>query len=289
MEKAQVWWWEINQLLLYNVSLNVNCYRSSMHVMSIRQGLRCHRPVELLWTLLHLDLKRSKLCVHQIWNGQIRWESHSLHPTQILQIWFVFVFYSKFKGIVSDSHNIFIWYESEDINKKRLFPKFQLIKISHLHSMHDYTGEWWNSIKISQKTGWFDCFCLRPRCACSLFTLLDTPVDYMHWHCSIYCHVKLILVDENLCENCFYFTMKWLLLNSFGEMCFLEESYKNKWTKFKFWNFWECPLYEIWAYLFKVTTFKIPDSTFSSFDIQVYMTPMLLTSASVPYLCTHAY
>ena len=37
-----------------------------------------------------------------------------------------------------------------------------------------------------------------------------------------------ILVNENLCENCFYFTMKRFLLNSFWEMCFLEESYKNK-------------------------------------------------------------
>ena len=27
-------------------------------------------------------------------------------------------------------------------------------------------------------------------------------------------------------------------------MCFLQESYK----KFKFWNFWERPLYEIWEY-----------------------------------------
>ena len=33
-------------------------------------------------------------------------------------------------------------------------------------------------------------------------------------------------------------------------MCFLQESYK--WMeKFKFWNFWECPLYEIWEYASK--------------------------------------
>ena len=31
------------------------------------------------------------------------------------------------KGIVTDSNNIFLWHESEDINKKSLFPKFQLI------------------------------------------------------------------------------------------------------------------------------------------------------------------
>ena len=33
------------------------------------------------------------------------------------------------KGIFSDCNNIFLWYESEDINKKSLFPKFQLIPI----------------------------------------------------------------------------------------------------------------------------------------------------------------
>ena len=36
------------------------------------------------------------------------------------------------KGIFSDSNNIFLWYESDDINKKKsLFPKFQLIPILH--------------------------------------------------------------------------------------------------------------------------------------------------------------
>ena len=33
------------------------------------------------------------------------------------------------KGIFSDSNNIFLWHKSEDINKKKLFPKFQLILI----------------------------------------------------------------------------------------------------------------------------------------------------------------
>ena len=36
------------------------------------------------------------------------------------------------KGIVSDFNNIFLWHKSEDINKKRLFPKFQLIPILRL-------------------------------------------------------------------------------------------------------------------------------------------------------------
>ena len=33
------------------------------------------------------------------------------------------------KGIFRDSNNIFLWHKSEDINKKWLFPKFQLILI----------------------------------------------------------------------------------------------------------------------------------------------------------------
>ena len=33
------------------------------------------------------------------------------------------------KGIVSDSNNIILCHKSEDINKKRLFPKFQIISI----------------------------------------------------------------------------------------------------------------------------------------------------------------
>ena len=42
------------------------------------------------------------------------------------------------KGIFSDSNNIFLLYESEDINKKSLFPKFQLIPILRFQVMHDY-------------------------------------------------------------------------------------------------------------------------------------------------------
>ena len=38
----------------------------------------------------------------------------------------------------SDFHNIFLWYESEDINQKSLFPKFQLILILRFQVMHDY-------------------------------------------------------------------------------------------------------------------------------------------------------
>ena len=43
----------------------------------------------------------------------------------------------EIKGIFSDS-NIFLWHESEDVNKKCLFPKFQLIPILRFPVMHDY-------------------------------------------------------------------------------------------------------------------------------------------------------
>ena len=42
------------------------------------------------------------------------------------------------KGIFSDFHNIFLWHESEDVNQKGLFLKFQLIPILRLQVMHDY-------------------------------------------------------------------------------------------------------------------------------------------------------
>ena len=51
-----------------------------------------------------------------------------------------FTWRSKLKGIVSDSNNIFLWHESDDISKKKksLFPKFQLIPIVRFQVMHDY-------------------------------------------------------------------------------------------------------------------------------------------------------
>ena len=45
---------------------------------------------------------------------------------------------SLVRGIFSDSNNIFLWRESEDMNKKSLFPKFQLIPILSFQVMHDY-------------------------------------------------------------------------------------------------------------------------------------------------------
>ena len=42
------------------------------------------------------------------------------------------------KGIFSDSNNIFLQRESEDINRKSLFPKFQLIPIWRFQVMNGY-------------------------------------------------------------------------------------------------------------------------------------------------------
>ena len=60
---------------------------------------------------------------------------------------------SVFNGIVCDS-NIFLWHESEDITKeKKLFPKFQLIRILRLQVMHDYV-HWQRSIDYYVKYRW---------------------------------------------------------------------------------------------------------------------------------------
>ena len=41
---------------------------------------------------------------------------------------------------------------------------------------------------------------------------LQVMRDIVHWHCSIDHCVKLIPIDKKLCENCFYFTLKLILL-----------------------------------------------------------------------------
>ena len=45
------------------------------------------------------------------------------------------------------------------------------------------------------------------------------------------CALPLLDICLNLCENCFYLTLKRFLWNSFREMCFLEESYTNRCKK----------------------------------------------------------
>ena len=74
-----------------------------------------------------------------------------------------------------------------------------------------------------------------------------TSYGYVHWHCSIDDCFKLTLVDENLFENHFYFTLKWFLLNFFGEM----RSRVELQIEAKTFKNWERPLYEIWKYAFK--------------------------------------
>ena len=47
-------------------------------------------------------------------------------------------FYMKLKEYSLILTPSFLWHESEDTNKKSLFPKFQLIPILHFQVMHDY-------------------------------------------------------------------------------------------------------------------------------------------------------
>ena len=54
----------------------------------------------------------------------------------LFPIWFVQSV--QIKGIFSDSNNIFLWHESEDINEKIIFPKFQLIPILQFQVMHNH-------------------------------------------------------------------------------------------------------------------------------------------------------
>ena len=42
------------------------------------------------------------------------------------------------KGLFSDSNSIFLWHESEDINKKSLFPKSRLIPILRFQVMNGF-------------------------------------------------------------------------------------------------------------------------------------------------------
>ena len=117
----------------------------------------------------------------------------------------------KLKGIFSDSNDILLWHESEDINKKSLFPKFQLIQILRFQVMHDYV-----------------CFI--------------APIDYC---------VELSLMFETFCESCSHFRLKWFQPNSFGEVCFWEKmSYENMKKKNKFGEFWEWPLFDIREHAF---------------------------------------
>ena len=92
--------------------------------------------------------------------------------------------------------NIFLWNESDDINNNNNNKKEKKKKV------------------ISKMP------------VDSTFMFTSLMHDYVHWNCSIHYCIRLILINETSCENCSYFTLKWFLFNSSGEMCFLEESYK---------------------------------------------------------------
>ena len=71
----------------------------------------------LLVTCLHFDSAGSQKCIKRFFGRLIC---------------------TFIEGIVSDSNNIFLWHESEDINKKSLFLKFQLIPNLRFQVMHDH-------------------------------------------------------------------------------------------------------------------------------------------------------
>ena len=116
------------------------------------------------------------------------------------------------KRLFSNSicNSIFLWYESENIYKKGLNPKFQLIPIDI------YKFYMIMCIDIALKT------------------IRDNGVSS-------------ILVNENLYDNCFYFTLKWFLLKFLWGNVFLARE-----IQVDFFIVWECPLYKIVGYTFKL-------------------------------------
>ena len=76
------------------------------------------------------------------------------------------------------------------------------------------------------------------------------------WLCVFRCSHRLLCwiksCVQNFLWNCSHFILKWFQPNSFGELCFLEESCRNMpKKKIKFWQFWERPLFNISEYTFK--------------------------------------
>ena len=72
--------------------------------------------------------------------------------------------------------------------------------------------------------------------------------------CMIMC-VSLLCTRISV-KNCSHFILKWFQPNSFGELCFLEESYGNI-QKENFWKFWQRPLFNISEYAFKLPQWVI--------------------------------
>ena len=67
------------------------------------------------------------------------------------------------------------------------------------------------------------------------------------FHCSH--RLNKVLCTRLSVKICSHFILKWFHPNSFGEVCFLEESYENM-QKFKFWKISEPPLFDIREYAF---------------------------------------
>ena len=77
---------------------------------------------------------KNQLIMPCYWGWITKWRTWFLEKIKQL-----FAQYTpNFKGIVSNFNNMILCHESEDINKKSLFPKFQLIPILRFQVMYDY-------------------------------------------------------------------------------------------------------------------------------------------------------
>ena len=108
------------------------------------------------------------------------------------------------KQVFSDSNNIILWHESEDVNKKKT-PYFQ-------------------------NFSWFQCYVFK---LCMIMCVIAPIAQVMHDYVCVIApiahSVKWSLVHETFCENCSHFILKRFHPYSFGEVCLLEESYENMW------------------------------------------------------------
>ena len=114
---------------------------------------------------------------------------------QSIREWVFNIMYSyriNIKGISSDSNNIFLWLESEDVNKKAYFQNFS----------------------------WFKFYVFK-LCMVMCVSLLPSH-RLLFWKSRVRDFVKIALISY---RN--YFSQT----NSFGEVCFLQESYENMQNK----------------------------------------------------------
>ena len=76
--------------------------------------------------------------------------------------------------------------------------------------------------------------------------------------------LKLSPVCETFCENCSHFKLKWFQPNSFEEVCFLEERYKNM-QKIQILNILRAPSIQH-QYAFKLKEKINPFNMYSIFE-----------------------